>query len=305
MKTVASLETGHGNASPEMKNGKKRDGIAPANGRGIQSVEVGHRLLVALVDAGRPVILRDLAIGSGLAPAQAHAYLASYRRIGLVVQDPATGEYSLGPLAMRLGLAWMRSYDVLSRTGDAASRLSNTLGLMVCVVVWGPQAPTVIQVQEATRPLHLNIREGTLFSVTGTASGRLFGALSRSDSVARRIAAELKGTAADQGVGTRLQRSELEREFGTIRAKGYATSIGRPIPGINAVSAPVFGHDGNLVAAVTLIGDDQSLPLRESDPTARVLLEEVQGISRPSGQAVAPAGVGVQAERPAKRRARG
>lgn len=304
MKAVASLQTGQGNASPDMKNGKKRDGIAPANGRGIQSVEVGHRLLVALVHAGRPVILRDLAIKADLAPAQAHAYLASYRRIGLVEQDPATGEYSLGPLAMRLGLAWMRSYDVLSKTGDAASRLSNTLGLMVCVVVWGPQAPTVIQVQEATRPLHLNIREGTLFSVTGTASGRLFGALSRNDAVVRRIAAELKGTAADQGVGTRLQRGELEKEFARIRADGYATSIGRPIPGINAVSAPVFGNDGQLVAVVTLIGDDVSLPLREPDPTARVLLEEVQRISPPLGQPVARLTVGRQAERRPKKRAR-
>jgi DNA-binding IclR family transcriptional regulator len=287
-----------------MKNGKKRDGAASANGRGIQSVEVGHRLLVALVDAGRPAILRDLAIEAGLAPAQAHAYLASYRRIGLVEQDPATGEYSLGPLAMRLGLAWMRSYDVLSRTSDAATRLSNTLGLMVCVVVWGPQAPTVIQVQEATRPLYLNIREGTLFSVTGTASGRLFGALLRSDAVAKRMTAELKGTTDNQGVGTRLQRGELEKEFSRIRARGYATSIGRPIPGINAVSAPVFGNDGQLVAAVTLIGDETALPLRESDPTLRVLLEEVQRIARAPAQPDARGPVGRQAERRPARRAR-
>src|SRR5436190_1661814 len=154
-----------------MAKGNGRTAEAPRRGRGIQSVEVGHRLLAVLVDAGKPMILRDLAAASDLAPAQAHAYLASFRRIELVEQDAASGRYSLGPFAMRLGMARMRSFEPLAWASRSAIDLSRNLGLMVCVVVWGPQAPTVVQMQEGAHQLNLNIREGTLFSVTGTASG--------------------------------------------------------------------------------------------------------------------------------------
>jgi DNA-binding IclR family transcriptional regulator len=249
-------------------------------GRGIQSIEVGHRLLAALVATGKAMTLRDLAAASDLAPAQAHAYLASFRRIELVEQDAASGEYSLGPLAMRLGLARMRSYDRLSETSAAAVRLSQDLGLMVCVVVWGPQAPTVIEVQEGAHTLNLNIREGTLFSVTGTASGRLFGALSDDVLVAKRIEAELSGTVVNQGVGSSVSRQELKREFSAIREKGFATALGSPVPGINAVSAPIFDHGGALLATLTLIGDEQSMPAKEVDFAVRLLLAQAQAISR-------------------------
>jgi DNA-binding IclR family transcriptional regulator len=268
-----------------MTKATERGTVAPKKGRGIQSVEVGHRLLTALVATGKPMILRDLAAASDLAPAQAHAYLASFRRIELVEQDSASGEYSLGPFAMRLGLARMRSYDRLSEASTAAIRLSTELGLMVCVVVWGPQAPTVIQVQEGAHTLNLNIHEGTLFSVTGTASGRVFGALSDTGHVASRIEAEFSGTVVNQGIGSLLSREELKREFSAIREKGFATSFGRPIPGINAVSAPIFDHGGEILATLTVIGDEQAMPASDIDPAVRLLLAETRLISGGSASA--------------------
>ena len=72
--------------------------------RGIQSIEVGGQVLLALVHHGRPMALKDLAGAAGMAPAKAHPYLVSYARIGLIGQDPQTGLYFLGPLALQLGL---------------------------------------------------------------------------------------------------------------------------------------------------------------------------------------------------------
>jgi DNA-binding IclR family transcriptional regulator len=257
-------------------------GNEAGRGRGIQSVEVGHRLLAALVEAGKPMILRDLAAAAGLAPAQAHAYLASFRRIELVEQDAASGRYSLGPFAMRLGLARMRSYQPLAAASKSAIDLSQRLGLMVCVVVWGPQAPTVVQVQEGAHQLNLNIREGTMFSVTGTASGRVFGAFSKSDLVQARIEAERTGTVVSQGAGSRPSREELDATFAEIRRLGYAATLGRPVPGINAASAPVFDGQGNLLLVLTLIGAENSLTLSGKDPALATLLSESGTLSERS-----------------------
>ena len=76
--------------------------------RGIQSIEVGGRLLRALAQSGEPMMLRDLARQAGMPPAKAHPYLVSFSRLGLIEQDQATGRYEFGALALELGLVSLR-----------------------------------------------------------------------------------------------------------------------------------------------------------------------------------------------------
>jgi DNA-binding IclR family transcriptional regulator len=66
-----------------------------------------------MVLAGQPLMLRDIAAGAKVTPAQAHAYLVSFRKLGLVEQDVASNHYQLGPFALQLGLARLRSFNPL------------------------------------------------------------------------------------------------------------------------------------------------------------------------------------------------
>ena len=47
-----------------------------------------------------------------MSPGKIHRYLASFLVTGLARQDPDTRQYALGPLAMRLGLAALKSYQI-------------------------------------------------------------------------------------------------------------------------------------------------------------------------------------------------
>lgn len=101
--------------------------------RSIQSIEVGVPLLAALVDAAKPLTLRDLAAGAGMTSAKAHPYLVSFIRVGLVQQDTVTGQYELGPFALQMGLVSLQRLDpvriampeidhvVLEATGNTAA----------------------------------------------------------------------------------------------------------------------------------------------------------------------------------------
>ncbi len=71
------------------------DSVEEKKQRGVQSVEVGGRLLAAL---------SALAEAAQLSMAQAHTYLVSLTRLGLVKHDALSGNYEPGPLALRLGL---------------------------------------------------------------------------------------------------------------------------------------------------------------------------------------------------------
>ena len=49
--------------------------------RGIQSIEAGGQLLLALGSHGRPMPLRELAKAADMAPGKAHPYLVSFGKL--------------------------------------------------------------------------------------------------------------------------------------------------------------------------------------------------------------------------------
>jgi DNA-binding IclR family transcriptional regulator len=259
------------------------NGSSDVTGRGVQSAEVGGRILVAMVQAGRPLMLRDLAEGADVTPAQAHAYLVSFRKLGLVEQDPGTNRYQLGPFALQLGLARMRISNPLRMVGEAAAELAAELGLMVTISVWGTFGPTIVRVQEAADQVHVNVRAGAVYSITGTATGRVFGAYMPAKQLEPRLEAELAEGPRSQRVGNPASRARFEREVARVRRQGYGVAEGSPVPGINGIAAPVFDHSGQIQLAVTLIGPAPVVGTEKDSPQVAALLDFTRRLSAQLG----------------------
>ncbi|MBO9112644.1 MULTISPECIES: helix-turn-helix domain-containing protein [Rhizobium/Agrobacterium group] len=250
--------------------------------RGIQSIEVGGRILSALMHASGPMMLRDLASAANLAPAQCHGYLTSFKNIGLVEQDSRSGFYQLGHFALRLGIGRIRGVELLNSASQAIYALSEELGFMALMVVWGPHGPTIVQVSEGTSPLTLNIRQGTLFSVTGTASGIVFGAYGNHEGMERIIHSEINGQSRSHSFGKIPPRRTYDSAVKKARDLGYAETVGAPIPGISAVSAPVFNRQSKLELVITLIGRTEDMPVDEQSVAVQKLLSVTSTLSENS-----------------------
>lgn len=248
--------------------------------RGIQSIDVGGRVLAVLAKWAGPVMLRDLALATELPPAQVHAYLTSFRRIGLVEQDQQSGQYSMGSFALRLGLSRIRSVPGLAAASRALAPLSEETGLMTVIVVWGPRGPTVIQVQDGTEPLNLNIRIGTLFSVVGSASGWLFACFGKQEAINETARAELDGGKIIVNSTIKDLKANFEVEVAATRKRGYSVSSGVSVPGINAASAPVFDENGELLLGVTMVGKEADLPIDGDGDAIPRLLKIAENLSR-------------------------
>jgi DNA-binding IclR family transcriptional regulator len=252
------------------------------SGRGIGSILIGGRLLAVMANAGRPLMLRDIAAGADLTSAQAHAYLVSLRKIGLVEQVNQSGRYQLGPFALQLGLARMRSVDALRLATNATPGLAAELGLMTTVTVWGSLGATVVQVNEAGDQVHVNLRAGTVYSLLHTATGRVFAAFLPKDVVA----AHLRSSARIAGLlepADGASSEELLAEIERTRARGYATASGSPIPGVNAIAAPVFDHTAEIKAVVTLIGPAPLLDISGESALVRRLVRFCAALSAELG----------------------
>jgi DNA-binding IclR family transcriptional regulator len=222
--------------------------------RAVQSVEVGGRLLLALAAGAGPMTLKDLAAGAGLSASRAHPYLVSFGRLGLIEQDGGTGRYALGPAALRIGLSALHQLDPLRAASPEAQALAERTGHAVALSVWGNLGPTVVRLWEARQPLHVAMRAGTVMSVLGTATGRAFAAVLPPTRVAEALAARPPDGPAAPARLKAEQRRALAEARDEWHAHGVTRAVGRPIPGVNAFSAPVFDHEGQPALVLTALG---------------------------------------------------
>ena len=194
-----------------MENGK----------RGIQSVEVGGQLLVALVGSGKPMMLREVAALAGMAPAKAHPYLVSFMRLGLVEQDRASGRYELGPLALQMGLACMRRLNPVRIGTEAIVELAAEIGQTVALALWGNHGPTIIRIEEASAAVHVNMRAGSVMSLLGTATGRVFAAFLPAKMIETFLEAGQREATVGDEAARHMSREQIEAALAEVRQKGW------------------------------------------------------------------------------------
>jgi DNA-binding IclR family transcriptional regulator len=251
--------------------------------RGIQSVEVGGQLLRALVDSGKPMMLGEVAAVAGMPAAKAHPYMVSFMRLGLVEQDRASGRYELGPLALQMGLACMRRLSPVRIGTDAIVELAPEIGQTVALALWGNHGPTIIRIEEASAAVHVNMRTGSVMSLLGTATGRVFAAFLPPKMIQTFLeAGQSQATVGDEAA-RHMSRKQIEAELSEVRQKGMARAVGRPIPGVNAFSVPVFDQSGSVVLAITAIGPEGTFDAGWNSLIAKKLLDCAAKVSERLG----------------------
>ena len=251
--------------------------------RAVQSVEVGGRLLIALAQQAAAMSLKDLAAAAGLPASRAHPYLVSFGRLGLIEQDAVSGRYALGPAALQLGLACLHQLDPLKAAGPVAEALSQQIDQTVAIALWGNMGPAIVRVIEGSQPLHVNMRAGSVMALLGTATGRAFAAV-----LPARVVKEM--LAGPQGDARRADRTpvknvarELEAIAAEYRRHGVTRAVGRPIPSVNAFSAPAFDHEGRPALVLTALGHEDNFPVGWESPLAKAVREAAAAVSHRLG----------------------
>lgn len=234
--------------------------------RGIQSIEVGFRLIKVLLQAGRKLPLKEVAAGAGMPPSNAHLYLVSFKREGLVDQDPATGHYGLGLLAMQLGLAALRQFDIIENSKDILGELRASTRCSVFLAVWANNGPTIIFKNDGELHGPMGVRVGHVLPLLASSTGRVFLTYLPQIETIELVAAERKTSRNLSGeFDERIRVISVEELVRTVRSAGYAQTDSRMSGGFSALSAPVFDHDQRICAAVTLAGPgmDKNAALRK------------------------------------------
>ena len=249
--------------------------------RGIQSIDVGGRLLHALSRSSGAMMLKELAEAADMPAAKAHAYLVSFCKLGMIEQDAVTGRYDLGPLALQLGLVSLNRLDAVKIATAEMGALSVRTGQSTAIAVWGNYGPTIVRFEQSVRPIHVNMRTGTVMALTQTATGYVFAAYVSAAAIDAALAATFPVSSQRNAAAKSI--AALAPEFAQVRQRRLARAQGNPVPGVNAFSAPVFDHSGEIALALTALGSAADFDATWASPIAKEVKATARLISERLG----------------------
>ncbi len=245
----------------------------PRPSTGIQSIEVGMALLKLLADAPRPMALSTLSAAAGMPRSQAHKYLTSLMRAGLVVQANPGEPYDLGPQALNLGLAAMRRLDVIAMGQESLDALRDRLDQTATMAVWANRGPTIVRWAETPEISSPTVQLGTVFPVLTSTLGLVFAAyLDRrfTEPFIRSELSERMGAASRMGL---RRMSDVDTLLTRIRKDGMVAGNSIVAPGVASICAPVFQRGNTLAAAIAVAGIQGQLDLSLTAEPAQALAQ--------------------------------
>lgn len=265
---------------------------------GIQSVEVGFELLEALSQAPGALMLRDLAAAAGMSAAKAHRYLVSFQRMGLVMQDPVSTRYDLGPAALRIGLASLSRIDAVKLARERIDGLLAETGHTLAIAVWGNQGPTMVHWTEAPQTVPVTLRLGDVMPLLTSATGRCFAAFMGTEGRdAQRIApmvrdelARLKKLPRNGDlplVDVPQSPQDVQALLDDTRRRGISRVVHSLLPGVGGFCAPVFDAQGRLALGLVVLGSVATLDTDWQGAPATALLRCARQLSADLGHSPA------------------
>lgn len=247
----------------------KKTPAAPSRDRRqkVTGAEMGMEVLKALAAMDGSATLTALSNELGESPAKMHRYLASLVASGMVAQDASAGRYVLGPETINIGLTAMRRLDLVSETEQVMRTLAQTLRISCCLGILGNVGPVIVRWEEPpSQPVTVNVRIGSVLPVLWSSTGRAFAAFTQSQTLDDIVQRELKEASPGQRKALPNLKA-VEAMLDQIRAQGCASVEGVLLPGINAISVPVFDVTRRLAGVLTALGVSASF---DSNPEAEL-----------------------------------
>jgi IclR family transcriptional regulator, acetate operon repressor len=250
----------------------------PRSGTVVQSVDRALSIMEILARddwSGVTEIAKEL----GIHKSTVFRLVSTLERRGFVVQHADTQKYRLGFAVVRLASGVRYELDLTQVARPVCERLSEWSGETVnLAVLEGGEVVNVDQVNLSTATVSVNWI-GRRSALHATSTGKVFLAYAPEQVLERYIRRGLSTLTEHTITDAAVLRQHLDE----VRQRGYASALEELEVGLHAVAAPVFGHEGDVVAAVGVSGPSYRLVPERIDEVGRLTADGGLEISRGLG----------------------
>jgi IclR family transcriptional regulator, acetate operon repressor len=217
---------------------------------GTQAVARAMALLKAFDDDHPAWGLSELARETGLNKTTAHRLLAALEREGMVGRAAESERYVLGPEIVVLGGRALRANNLRAVTRPELERLAAETGETASLEILAGTEMLVIDEIVGGHLMSGVPDLGSRWPLHASSTGLVVLAFMPEE----RMHALLSSTLRPVTSYTLTSRSDLLRELEAVRIQGYGVGDETLEVGLVAIAAPIFNHDGQVVAAISIAG---------------------------------------------------
>jgi IclR family transcriptional regulator, acetate operon repressor len=221
----------------------------------------------------------EVARGLGVHRSTALRLLSTLERHALVERDPHTSKYRLGRRLPQLASVVTGELDLRFVARPVCEQLAAAVGETVTLdVLDADQIVPIEQATGSTSVVSVNWL-GRRTPVHCTASGKVILAFAQTSVRERLLARPLDA----QTPHTIVNRGQLEEQLAAALEEGFARTFQELEMGLNAIAAPVYSAQGDVVAAIDISGPAHRLREGERPELVELTRDAAADLSRRLG----------------------
>ena len=263
------------------------DGLALEDSRGAasqaQSVDRALTILDILARDGE-LGVTEIAASIGVHKSTAFRLVSALEQHRLVEQLSERGKYRLGFGIVRLAGATTARMNLAEESRAFCRQLADEFNETVNIAVLDADAAVNIAQEQGSATVAVQNWIGKRTPLHATSSGKVLLAWAGS-ALAPSV---LEGALGRYTPHTITSGAALRAELGRVRAQGWACTEEELEIGLNAVAAPVRGHDATVLAAISISGPSYRLTADSFPALAARLRFVAAQISGQLGYSAAP-----------------
>ena len=234
---------------------------------GTQAVDRATSLLIAILNSSQPPLLSDLARELGLPKSTTSRILGALERQGLIRRD-RNNAYLGGEVLLRYASTQNLDSALINRMRTVLETLAEKTSESVNLAVPGNDDLKLIDQVDGKHLLGATNWIGRNVPYHASALGKVL--------LAFGAAAIPTGTLQSKTHRTITSRTQLTAELEKVRKTGFAIIDNELENGLVAVAAPVFNHDGKVVAAISISGPDARISRAQLIKFGELIIKELK-----------------------------
>jgi DNA-binding IclR family transcriptional regulator len=245
---------------------------------GPRSVNRALRALEVIAENGE-LGVSELGRQLGVHKATASRLAATLAGHGMLERNPLDGRYRLGFGILRLAAAAVADVDLVMLGRPVVEELAESTRETVNLGVRSGDGVVYIDQVNGARSIVSVSWVGRRTPMHCTASGKVLLAWMDDADRDRILSAPLERATEKTEVDPEALRAQLAE----VRRRGWGQTVGELEEGLNAVAAPVFRGDGQLLAALSVSGPAFRLRAVDLARVARATMDAAAAVSRRLG----------------------